>query len=128
MRTNSITFQKNQGAAFIYFVAILGTFFIVAFLIWATKQYTQPAAISANRAKERAEQLQSVREAAAPLLNDYAWQDQEKGFVRVPIERAMELTVKEWKNPTEARATLIARMQEATALPPPPPEEPSEFE
>ena len=100
----------------------------MAFLIWVTKQYTQPEAITANRAKERAENLKSIQEAAAPLLSQYGWQDQEKGFVRVPIERAMELTVKEWQNPAEARANLIARMEEATALPPPPPEAPSAFE
>lgn len=128
MRTNINKDLKTGGFAFVYFVAILATFFIMAFLIWATKQYTQPKSITANRAKERVENLQSIKEAVAPVLNEYGWQDQEKGFVRVPIKRAMELTVKEWQNPAEARAQLISRMEKATALPPPPPEEPSAFE
>ena len=128
MRTNINKDLKTGGFAFVYFVAILATFFIMAFLIWATKQYTQPKSITANRAKERVENLQSIKEAVAPVLNEYGWQDQEKGFVHVPIKRAMELTVKEWQNPAEARAQLISRMEKATALPPPPPEEPSAFE
>ena len=128
MRTNSISQPKNKGAAFLYFVVFLATFFIVAFLIWATKQYTQAPAISANRAQERAENLKSVKEAVAPILSEYGWQDQDKGFVRVPIERAMELTVKEWSNPEEGRAKMLERLDEATFVPPPPPEEPSAFE
>ena len=127
MRTSISTLQKNRGAAFVYFLAIMATFFLMAFLIWMTKEYTQPRSITANRAKDRAENLQKVKEAVGPALNEYGWQDQEKGFVRVPINRAMELTVNEWQNPAEARAKLLARVKEATALPPPPPEEPSDF-
>ena len=128
MRTQSISQPKNKGAAFLYFVVFLATFCIVAFLIWATKQYTQPASISANRASERADNLKSVREAVGPILSEYGWQDQDKGFVRVPIERAMELTVKEWSNPSEGRAKMIERLKEATFVPAPPPEAPSAFE
>ena len=128
MRTNRISQPNNQGVAFLYFVVFLATFCIVAFLIWATKQYTQPPAISANRAQERAENLASIKEAVGPVLNEYGWQDQDKGFVRVPIERAMELTVKEWGNPVEGRAKMLERLEEATFVPPPPPEEPSAFE
>jgi hypothetical protein len=62
------------------------------------------------------------------MLNDYAWQDTEKGFLRVPIQRGIELVLKEWKNPAEGRGKLITLMEKATALPPPPPEEPSAFE
>ena len=40
----------------------------------------------------------------------------------------MSLTVKEWQDAGEGRAELISRMEKATALPPPAPEEPSAFE
>ena len=78
MRTSISNKQNTRGFAFVYFVAIMATFFIMAFLIWVTKEYTQPRAIAANRANERAENLQTVKEAVAPLLNEYGWQDQEK--------------------------------------------------
>jgi len=120
--------RNNLGAAFIYFVAVLGTFLIVGFLIWATREYTRPGSIHKNRAAERMENLAAVKEAAAPLLTEYGWRDQEKGFVTIPVERAMELTIKEWADPKAARALLIQRVEEATQAPPPPPEEPSEFE
>ncbi|MDA7618707.1 MAG: hypothetical protein P8L18_17750 [Verrucomicrobiota bacterium] len=128
MRTHLSSKQASAGVAFLYFVAILATFFLGAFLIWATKQYTQPDAIATNRAVERAENLSKAETIASVMLNDYAWQDTEKGFLRVPIQRGIELVLKEWKNPAEGRGKLITLMEKATALPPPPPEEPSAFE
>ena len=53
-------------------------------------------------------------------LENYGWQDPAKGLVRLKIERAMELTVQQWKNPQEARANLISRVEKATAPPPKP--------
>jgi hypothetical protein len=52
------------------------------------------------------------------LLEKYDWQDQAKGFVRIPIERAKELVLEEWQDPAAARSNLMARA--AKALPPPP--------
>ena len=89
MRTHLSSKQASAGVAFLYFVAILATFFLGAFLIWATKQYTQPDAIATNRAVERAENLSKAETIASVMLNDYAWQDTEKGFLRVPIQRGI---------------------------------------
>ena len=69
-----------------------------------------------------------VEQSAQETLGSYAWQDEDKGFVRIPIEQAMSQTVKEWQDAGEGRAELISRMEKATALPPPAPEEPSAFE
>src|ERR1700738_2912214 len=48
-----------------------------------------------KRAKDRAEKLKTLREADAKELTTYGWIDKNKGVVRLPIERAMELTVAE---------------------------------
>ena len=37
--------------------------------------------------------LKAVREAEDQVLNTYGWVDQQKGIVRIPIARAMELVV-----------------------------------
>ncbi len=123
-----LTFKRNAGAAFVYFVVILATFLLFGTLIWVTRQYTLPGAISADRAAERAKNLQELRATEASLMGEYGWQDQTKGIVRIPIDRAMELVLQEWQDPAQARTRLIERMKEATALPPPAPEAPSEFE
>jgi hypothetical protein len=48
-----------------------------------------------NRAKAREEKLKKVREEDAAALASYAWADKDKGIARLPITRAMELTVAE---------------------------------
>ena len=46
-----------------------------------------------TRAKKRMENLKTSREDAEKVLNTYAWVDKNKGVMRIPISRAMELTV-----------------------------------
>jgi hypothetical protein len=46
-----------------------------------------------TRAKKRIENLKALREEADKALTTYSWVDKNKGVARIPIERAMELTV-----------------------------------
>jgi len=54
--------------------------------------------------------------------------NKDKGIVRLPIQRAVELTLQEWQNPAAARSNLISRVDKATAVPPKAPEKPNPFE
>lgn len=47
----------------------------------------------AIRAKERYDILAKIEEENKALITGYGWADQAKGTVRIPLERAMELTV-----------------------------------
>jgi hypothetical protein len=73
---------------------------------------------------QRKAALAEIRDANAKGLNNYDWQDQGKGIVRLKIDRAMELALEEYKNPAAARSNLIARAEKAFAPPPPPPPPP----
>ena len=71
-----------------------------------------------TRAKKRLETLKTAREDAGKALNTYAWVDKNKGVVRIPISRAMELTVAELAQKKPAVAGPIATPQaQATAAP-----------
>ena len=48
-----------------------------------------------KRAKVREERLKTAREEDAKALTSYAWIDKNKGVARIPVARAMELTVAE---------------------------------
>jgi hypothetical protein len=61
-----------------------------------------------TRAKKRAELLKTSREEAAKALTTYGWIDKNKGVTRIPIERAMELTVAELAQQKPAPAGPIA--------------------
>ena len=120
--------RSESGEGFLSFILILATFLVIAFVIRQVKDSVRPEAINAVRAEVRVKNLAGVEQSAQEALGSYAWQDEDKGFVRIPIEQAMSLTVKEWQDAGEGRAELINRMEKATALPPPAPEEPSAFE
>jgi len=60
------------------------------------------------RAKKRMENLKTLREEADKALTTYGWIDKTKGLARIPIERAMELTVAELAKQKPAPAGPIA--------------------
>lgn len=57
----------------------------------------------AARAAERYEILKKINEENDKLLEGYAWVDQAKGTVRIPLEQAMTLTVKKLSAQGEPR-------------------------
>jgi hypothetical protein len=111
-----------------YVIGILGSLLIVAALVWAMQHYTQPPPLGEDRVALRKKALADLRAAEASELGSYGWVDQSKGVVRLPIAKAMKLTLRDWQNPAAARSNLIARVEKATAVPPPAPAKPSAFE
>jgi hypothetical protein len=111
-----------------YALAIVGTFLIVAALVGVMRRHSQPPPIDAKRAAERAKALADLRQAEAQALSTPDWIDQAKGIVRLPITNAMEMVLRDWQNPAAAKSNLVARVEKATFVPPPPPQKPSEFE
>lgn len=105
-----------------YAIAVLGVFLIVAGLVWVMIHYTRPEPLGEDRAAIRRKALVELRASNLEVLNNpnYAWQDQNKGIVRLPIDRAMELALKLWQDPASARSNLNARVEVATKVAPPP--------
>ncbi len=73
-----------------------------------------------QRAQNREKKLKDLRDEDAKALTSYAWIDKNKGTVRLPIERAMELTAAELANKKPIAAGPIATpTPEASASPAP---------
>ncbi|PYI72525.1 MAG: hypothetical protein DMF02_03385 [Verrucomicrobia bacterium] len=70
-----------------------------------------------TRAKKRMENLKTAQEDAEKALNSYAWVDKNKGVVRIPISRAMELTVADLAQKKPVAAGPIATPPPAQASP-----------
>src|SRR5207253_11431856 len=49
----------------------------------------------AKRAAAREKKLNEARNAATGELNSYAWIDKNKGVARIPVDRAMQLTLRD---------------------------------
>jgi len=61
-----------------------------------------------TRAKKRMESLKASRDDATKALTTYGWIDKNKGVARIPITRAMELTVAQLAQQKPAPAGPIA--------------------
>jgi hypothetical protein len=68
-----------------------------------------------TRAQKRMERLKTLREESQKELTTYAWVDKNKGVARIPIDRAMELTVADLAKNTPAPAGPIATPPAQTA-------------
>jgi hypothetical protein len=74
-----------------------------------------------QRAQNREKKLKDLREEDAKALTSYAWIDKNKGTVRLPIERAMELTAVDLaKKKPMAAGPIATPIPEASAAPNPP--------
>src|SRR5258708_13362829 len=68
-----------------------------------------------TRAKKRMEKLKVLHEETQKDLTTYAWLDKNKGVARIPIDRAMELTVADLAQKKPAPAGPIATPPAQTA-------------
>jgi hypothetical protein len=68
-----------------------------------------------TRAKKRMEKLNALHEENQKDLTTYAWVDKNKGVARIPIDRAMELTVADLAQKKPAPAGPIATPASAEA-------------
>ena len=67
------------------------------------------------RAETRVKKLKDARDEEAKALTGYTWVDKNKGTVRLPIDRAMELTVADLANKKPAPANPIAAPESSAA-------------
>src|SRR6266513_1630192 len=61
----------------------------------------------AKRAEAREKKLNDARNSATQELNSYAWVDKGKGIARIPIDRAMQLTLRDLASKKPAPANPI---------------------
>ena len=112
----------------IYAIGLTGTLLVMAVLVCLMRHYTEAPPIFAERSVERMQIKTEFNLANAPLVENYDWQDQARGVVRIPLQRAKDLVLEEWQNPAAARSNMIARAAKAFAPLPKPPEKKNEYE
>lgn len=79
-------------------VILIGTalFFLITF--FATRAVPPDPGWDARRGAERLQKRLAIDEDASLKLSTVGWVDRQEGTVHIPIEKAMELVVKELKN------------------------------
>ena len=102
-------------------IAIIGVLLIMLGMVLVMYHYTRPAPVDEARMAERRKNLAELNAQTKDVLEHYAWIDQTKGQVRLPVARAMELAASEWQQPAAARSNLLWRLEKVMPSPPPAP-------
>ena len=84
---------------FITAAAVIGGFliFVLILVIAYLPNKPEPLPQGTKTPEERAAILRELRAKEVAAATSYGWVDQPKGVVRVPIERAMQLTLEDIK-------------------------------
>lgn len=77
-----------------------------------------PATVQRDQGRERI--LAALRESGGRVPGGDDWQISRKGAARIPMDRAMALTAREWETPAAGRSNLLHRAAIFLAAPPPP--------
>ncbi|HET9418763.1 MAG TPA: hypothetical protein VFO30_05430 [Chthoniobacterales bacterium] len=105
----SIRQAVRARAPFSTWLGVIALFFLFGVIVLAV---VGPAprgdTYEEMRARKRIDNLKAAREADAKELGTYGWIDKNKGTVRVPIDRAMQLAVAELAKQKPAPAYAIA--------------------
>ena len=106
---NQKTHTSASGAA----IAFIAGSVIFAVLVVAVKFLVNVPAIDADRGAVVSKALFDMRTNEVASLNNIGWADKPRSIVRLPVEMAIQMTERNWQNPVQARADLIARAENA---------------
>jgi hypothetical protein len=110
------TEQSQSSAPFSTWVGVVLLFALFGAIVVAVIGPTPRGdSYEQMRAEARTKKLKGAREEDSKALTSYAWIDKNKGTVRLPIDRAMELTVVDLANKKPAPAYAIATPESSAA-------------
>ena len=95
MSANENEPTSNLG---ITLIASAAGILLFALIIWITYLPTRSANADAATKASREQKLVETKAKAAETLNNYAVVSKTEGIYRMPIDKAMELTVKSYQN------------------------------
>jgi hypothetical protein len=102
----SIAYTRAPFSTWLGIVCLFALFGLIVLAIIGPSPRTSD--YEETRAKKRMEKLKTLHEESQKELTTYAWVDKNKGVARIPIDRAMEVTVANLAQKKPAPAGPIA--------------------
>jgi len=102
----SIAYTRAPFSTWLGIVCLFGLFGLIVLAVIGPSPRTSD--YEETRAKKRMEKLKTLHEETQKELTTYAWVDKNKGVARIPIDRAMEVTVADLAQKKPAPAGPIA--------------------
>ncbi|MFL6499814.1 MAG: hypothetical protein ACJ8LL_03760 [Candidatus Udaeobacter sp.] len=103
---HTIGYSRAPLSTWLGIVCLFGLFGIIVLAVIGPSSRTSD--YEETRAKKRMERLKALQEENQKELTTYTWVDKNKGVARIPIDRAMELTVADLAQKKPAPAGPIA--------------------
>ena len=110
---HSIAYSRAPLSTWLGIVCLFVLFGIIVLAVIGPSSRTSD--YEEMRAKKRMERLKALQEENQKELTTYTWVDKNKGAARIPIDRAMELTVADLAQKKPAPAGPIATPAAQTA-------------
>lgn len=91
--------QMHKPATFLVGVALGGALLLIVLAVVSLGQYAGFAMqdeLDAKVLTRPSPELSALRERELSRLSVYQWVDQKRGVTRIPVDRALELTVRDW--------------------------------
>ena len=101
-----IAYSRAPFSTWLGIVCLFGLFGLIVLAVIGPSPRTSD--YEETRAKKRMEKLKTLHEESQKELTTYAWVDKNKGVARIPIDRAMEVTVADLAQKKPAPAGPIA--------------------
>lgn len=100
-------------------IGVVLLFIVFALFVWVVLgAIPRGDTYEEKRAKARMEKLDQLHKDSTAALTSYAWVDKNKGTVRIPVERAMELATADLASKKPTTAGPIATPAPAASAPP----------
>ena len=109
----SIAYTRAPFSTWLGIVCLFSLFGLIVLAVIGPSPRTSD--YEETRAKKRMEKLKTLHEETQKELTTYAWVDKNKGVARIPIDRAMEVTVAALAQKKPAPAGPIASPAAQTA-------------
>src|SRR6266851_2308559 len=109
----SIAYSRAPFSTWLGIVCLFALFGLIVLAVIGPSPRTSD--YEETRAKKRMEKLKMLHEESQKELITYAWVDKNKGVARIPIDRAMEVTVADLAQKKPAPAGPIATPATQTA-------------
>ena len=103
---HSIAYSRAPFSTWLGIVCLFALFGLIVLAVIGPSLRTSD--YEETRAKKRMERLNALHEENQKELTTYAWVDKNKGIARIPVDRAMELTVADLAQKKPAPAGPIA--------------------
>lgn len=97
--SESTASTESKSSFYATFIAVIGCFsiFLIILLVAYLPNRAPMAGTGLKSPAERKALLAELKGKSFTSATTYGWVDKEKGVIRIPVERAIELTIKEYE-------------------------------